>query len=261
METKGVLEKFMIPEGYEVYNPTAPFNYNSREILAARVEPVANQFASTVKFFAKNQDGIWKQDITLPEFEMQDPFITKVGEEYVFGGVQVVLDPANKILLEYATVLYYGKSLESLNFLYKSQPRMKGIRLLELQNGKIGLFTRPQVVSEKDPLGRGRIAFTFIDNLHQIAEGVEKAEIIDGLYGEKEWGGSNEVYELENGSIGVLGHKAHYDETNFKHYYIKVFEFNPITKEVITYKIVLKRDAFPPEVRSVETDLYDILYS
>lgn len=259
--TTGVVEKFTLPTGYDAYNSTPAFNYNGKQVLAARVEPIHNEHDSRVMFFYKTRKQTWKIHRNLPNFQLQDPFITKIGGEYVLGGVEIISVSPAKDWSEYRTVLYKGKELESLNSFYQGPILMKGLRLVELKNGKIALFTRPQVPSQKDMHGRGRIAFSLIKSLDEISAGIENAQIIDGLFSDLEWGGANDVYELEDGNIGVLGHKAFFDENNNRHYYTIAFEINPDTSKLVGYKTVVKRESFPESVKTKRHDLFNVLYT
>ncbi|KKR05833.1 MAG: hypothetical protein UT34_C0002G0340 [candidate division WS6 bacterium GW2011_GWF2_39_15] len=257
---KGKLENFQVPDGHDVYNPTIPFMYNGREIVAIRLEPRINEFASIVVFYQKDGKNRWVRDHKLPSFSMQDPFITKTRNEYILGGVKVTPNPNFPNESNYSTVIYVGKSLENMFLYYESPNKMKGIRILELENRKIAVFSRPQVLSSKDPMGRGRIAFALIDNLTQITVGIQRAEIIEGLYKDEEWGGCNEVHELDNGDLGILGHIAYFDEKGNRHYHVTTFEFNPTTKKVSNHRVIVKREIFPKGIKVKRQDLEDVLY-
>ena len=94
---------------------------------------------------------------------------------------------------------------------------MKDLRLVELQDGSIGVFTRPQ--GEKG--GRGKIGFTRVASLEELSiDQINKAPLLEGQFVDEEWGGCNEIHLLPNGILGVLGHIACFDEQGDRHYYL-----------------------------------------
>jgi hypothetical protein len=191
-------------------------------------------------------------------YNLQDPFIAKISGELVFGGVEVITAEDNPHeIISWVTQFYRGKHIDSLCHFASGPGTMKDIRLIELTDGKIGVFTRPQ----GELGGRGKIGFTIIhslDNLH--AETFLKAEILHGQFVEEEWGGANEVHLLRNGYLGIVGHIACFDDVLNKHYYSMAFAFNPTTYEKTPIKIIAERADFPdgPEKRP---DLEDVIFS
>ncbi|KAI7273300.1 hypothetical protein KC345_g7013 [Hortaea werneckii] len=134
---------------------------------------------------------------------------------------------------------------------------MKDIRLIELQDGRIGVLTRPQ--GERG--GRGQIGFTIIDSLEELNEQTFlEAEILQNQFVREEWGGANEAHLLSNGHVGVLGHIACFDRLGQKHYYSMVFSLNPGTFETTPVKIIAARSDFPigPGKRP---ELQDVIFS
>ena len=74
---------------------------------------------------------------------------------------------------------------------------MKDIRLIAMENGKIGVFTRPQGE------GPGTIGFTTVNSLEQLSIAVINDAPL-GSFMPEEWGGANEIHLLEDGLLGVL---------------------------------------------------------
>ena len=73
---------------------------------------------------------------------------------------------------------------------------MKDLRLAELNDGSIGVLTRPQ--GEKG--GRGKIGFARISSLEELTlDVVEEAPLLEGQFVDEEWGGANEPHILANG--------------------------------------------------------------
>ncbi|MDR2750007.1 MAG: DUF1861 family protein [Clostridiales bacterium] len=148
---------------------------------------------------------------------------------------------------------YRGKSLDDLTYFTTGPDLMKDVRLIDLQNGKIGVFSRPRSLEVRNKYGSDAlIGFTTINSLDELdAEAISSATPIDGLFAVGEWGGCNQAYLLENGNIGIIGHHGYRidadDGTLLKAVYSNTaFELNPETREVPFYKIIGTRSCFPP---------------
>jgi len=89
MAYRGVFLEFDgISEELDVYNPTAPFANEYGISLAARVEPRKRETDSKVMFFIKSGTA-WKLDENAPIFPLQDPFFSRIGNQIIFGGVEL----------------------------------------------------------------------------------------------------------------------------------------------------------------------------
>ena len=211
-----------------------------------------------------------------PTFALQDPFhFNNIGGWQIMGGVQIYeREPDKPGNLGYRTVFYkYKHTLQELvkddgtteePFLV-SPDTMKGIRLSNLPNNKIAMFTRPQ----GGEYGPGKICYTELDSLDDFtAERMQQPEEVLDLFAEGEWGGPNEIHVLTNGKLGILGHVAHYapkDPHNpqsplVKHYYAMTFCFDPATKQASGIKIIATANSFPG-VEPKKDDLGGIIYS
>jgi len=227
-----------------VYNPTRPIKKGDRRFLLGRVEP-KDSTDSRVMFFVE-KDGKW-QYFDHPVFKLEDPFyVENIQGWQVLGGVKTFRNTSGG--LGYKTVFYRYKQCATelidqngnLSDPFAVSPEgMKDIRLVELKNGMIGLFTRPQ----GDKAGLGKIAYSEIASLDQLEEAIPKAKIIDELFFDDEWGGANELHLLEGGKIGVLGHIAT-RKNNVCDYYIMSFIFNPTNLSVSDLKILSTADQF-----------------
>lgn len=131
---------------------------------------------------------------------------------------------------------------------------MKDIRLAQLPDRRIGVFTRP--------LGglyeRGKIGYVELDSLEELGpKHLLGAKIIEDQFASGEWGGANETHVLEKGTIGVLGHIAHEDAEGNKHYYAISFIYDPRDHHATPIKILATRRNFPdgstkrPELKDV----------
>ncbi|PLR75865.1 hypothetical protein CU633_18465 [Bacillus sp. V3-13] len=135
--------------------------------------------------------------------------------------------------------------------------RLFNCRLAELQDGSIGVFTRPQ--GEKG--GRGKIGFTKIGSLDDLTvAAINDAPLLQDQFIEEEWGGANEIHLLKNGLLGVLGHIASFDEEGNRHYYPMSFVFDPESGNFSDIELIAVRDNFL-DGPSKRPDLVDVVFS
>lgn len=240
----------------DVYNITAPFEHDGEEVILGRVEERDSEFSQV--FFFTFSDEVWIPRAHTHTYNLQDPCVTRIKGELIVGGVEVITagDDPQKIV-SWVTQFYRGYRIDSMQHFSSGPAMMKDIRLIELQDGRIGVLTRPQ--GERG--GRGKIGFTIIDSLEELNEQTFlEAEIFQDQFVPEEWGGANEAHLLKNGHVGVLGHIACFDHKGKKHYYSMVFSLNPGTFETTPIKIIAARSDFPigPGKRP---DLQDVIFS
>jgi hypothetical protein len=240
----------------DVYNITAPFMDDGEPVIAGRVEHRDNE-ASDIMFFV-NRKGEWVPRPGSPVFTLQDPFFSFIQGEIVFGGVEVYFDGHDRhFVTSWRTVFYRGPRIGSLELFAKGPLTMKDIRLVDLRNGRIGVFTRPMMIDG----ARAMIGYTEIDDLSELTEEViDRAELLRNQFLPEEWGGANEAHLLQNGMIGVLGHIARMEQNNIRHYYPITFCFDPATRQHSRLKLIASRDMFP-EGPAKRPDLQDVLFS
>lgn len=245
---------FLGVSGYDVYNPTAVFSYRGKNMICARVEKRDSE-DSTAVFFYENGKNTFAPAEGFPVFEIQDPCLTKLYGNYILGGTCVEKDAAGRIC-SWRTVFYQGASLEELTYWTCGPTGMKDVRLCECADGGIGVFTRPQ----GEIGGRGSIGFYIAKNESEVcAEQMAAAPLLDLFY-EKDWGGVNAAYLLEDGRIGVLGHIAAFTGNDIRHYYPMIFIFNPDSREYTVPRLAAMREDFLPG-ESKREDLQDVLFS
>ncbi|MDM5153114.1 DUF1861 family protein [Bacillus sp. DX1.1] len=239
----------------DVYNITAPFEDQGELVIAGRVESRDSEH-SQVYFFVE-KDGKWAPREGAPVFELQDPFVTRINDDLVFGGVQIFPHPERQGSLGWRTVFYKGKNISDLKEFAKGPNGMKDLRLVQLQDGSIGVLTRPQ--GEKG--GRGKIGFSRIPSLDQFTTDlVNETPLLKGQFIDEEWGGANEPRLLSNGLIGVLGHIAYFDEEENRHYYPMAFALDPHTSEITDIQLISMRSNFLPGPAK-RPDLEDVVFS
>jgi len=237
----GKLIKFEGTNGKDIYNITAPFEIDGEKIIAGRVESRETERDSQVCFF-KEQDDAWTLKPDAPTFSMQDPFVTKIGQELILGGVKTFELEEDQQGLYYRTEFFRGENLKGLTKFAEGPPNMKDIRVLALPSGEIAVFTRPQGTIG----GRGKIGFMVVPELEALATtDFLKATIIEGQFCDDEWGGANELHSLEDGRIGVVGHIGSMDSNDKKHYYAMAFIFDPQTETASPLRIIATRKNFP----------------
>lgn len=244
--------------GQDVYNPTAPFELDGERLLAARVEARDTE-VSQIVFFAAGSDGVWRPRPGAPVFErMQDPCVAFVGGQLVLGGVEIEIEPGGRIS-GWSMPFFRGQGLEDLRFFGRGPAGMKDIRLVELDEGRVGVATRPQ--GEKG--GRGTIGWTELAGLDELTpEKLQAAPLIDGQFEPFEWGGANELHRLSDGAVGVLGHIACFGPGRppTKHYYPMAFCLEPGTAAVSPLRILATRADFPAAAAK-RPELEDVVFS
>ncbi|WP_438351121.1 MTP-1 family protein [Paenibacillus sp. FA6] len=224
----------------DVYNITAPFEDKGEKVIAGRVESRDSE-SSMVVFFVESGTGTWSPREGAPSFQMQDPFFTRIGGDLVLGGVETFPHPTIENALMWRTLFYKGSSIETLQFFFKGPDEMKDLRIVELNDGSVGVFTRPQ--GEKG--GRGKIGYVRIPSIADLTiDVIEKAPLLTGQFHDDEWGGANELHVLQDGRIGVLGHIACFDDNRDRHYYPMAFIFDPNTENYSPMKLIAVRSDF-----------------
>lgn len=242
-------------EGFDVYNITAPFSDGARTVIAGRVERRDSEKSQV--FFFEERDGEWHLIADAPRFSLQDPFFTFIGGELVFGGVEV-FEVAHG--LAWRTAFFRGKDIFTLVPFFQGPMGMKDIRLTQLPDGRVGIFTRPQGAVG----GRGTIGYIEADSLDDLSlELLGKAPLLEAMFHPLDWGGANETVPLPGGAIGVLSHVACFDgdqPPGDRHYYASTFVFDPKSKRFRDFKIIASRAQFSPGPAK-RPDLMDVVFS
>lgn len=240
----------------DVYNITAPFEDDGELVIAGRVES-RNSEHSEIYFFVE-RNGEWLPRQGAPVLTLQDPFYTRIGEELIVGGVQTFPHPKKENALMWRTSLYKGKDIAGLKPFFMGPDGMKDLRLIELHDGTVGVFTRPQWKGRKG--GRGKIGFFQVSSLADLTKkGIEEAPLLDQQFFDSEWGGANEAHRLKGGRIGVVGHIACYDKQE-RRYYPMVFTLDPKTGEHTDIELIAVRANFISGP-SKRPDLQDVVFS
>ena len=124
-----------------------------------------------------------------------------IGGELVVGGVEYPVDLGDG-RAGWRMVFHRGRALEALEPFLVGPDHMKDIRLVEVEDGRVGVFSRPQ----GECGGRGTIGFTTVASLSELtASAIEQAPLLRHQFRQEEWGGANQAHLLKDGTLGVLG--------------------------------------------------------
>lgn len=233
-------------DGLDVYNPSIPFESAGRTVIAGRVESRDSEKSRTV--FFEPRGSVWTPVVGAPVLPLQDPFVSFFHDGLVVGGVNVTWDGDR--LVEYHTDFYKGKDIFHLALFLSGPTFMKDVRLLELPDGRVAVFSRPQGQPMLDKYGCiAKIGFAVAPSLEAVTAGfIEDAPLLEGHFLPDEWGGSNQLYNLKNGLVGVIGHESWgetLDGVFYIHYYSMAFAIDPATRRMTPSKVIGTRDCFP----------------
>lgn len=250
--------RFTGVDGYDVYNISTPFCSDGKTYIAGRVEKRETEF-SCVRIF--EQTGANEYAAVFPELtfhNLQDPFVTTVQGEIVLGGVQIVSHPLDASrIISWQTLFFRGKSVSQLHLCAVGPSCMKDIRICELADGRVAVFSRPQGKIG----GKGKIGFTTINSLDELcADTILEAKVDPSFFLEDEWGGCNEVHRLKNGLLGIMGHIAFRTEEGL-HYQAMCFVLDPATGKHTAPRIVATRKDISASPACKRPDLIDVLFT
>lgn len=201
-------------DGYDVYNCSVPFEYGGRTCLFGRVERRAVWAHSTARLFEQIGTDRYRLVQDAMVYPLEDPFISRIHGELVLGGTHVRISQG--AIDTYHCYFYRGSDPADLSFFTSGPRKMKDIRLVELADSRIGVFSRPRGKEIAQKYGSEAIVgFTVINSLDELnAAVVQNAPRVENLFGPGEWGGCNQCYQLKDGLIGVVGHKSYMDRQN-----------------------------------------------
>lgn len=139
-QQENVLLTFTGVDGYDVYNCSIPFTWEGREYIFGRVERREEWARSWVRLFEKSGKDTYALVPGSMIYQLEDPFIQMIHGELVLGGTSVEKESGN--VKTYRGYFYRGKKLDDLVYFTTGPDRMKDIRLVELRDGRIGVFSR-----------------------------------------------------------------------------------------------------------------------
>ena len=238
-------------EGWDVYNCSVPFRFDGGRYIFGRVEKHEKWIASHIALFRETGKDEWTRDERFNELELEDPYVQIVKGELIVGGTFIKRDAQGKFLT-YIGRFFRGKDPLSLKHFADGPDQMKDIRMVELKNGRIGVFSRPRGEDVRKKYGSEAVVGYFeIASLDEFtAEKAQNAEIIPGLFGKDEWGGCNQGYAMKDGRILVAAHlscsgPAATNGIPRQIYMNAAFVFDPAAFRATEPKIVATRSFYP----------------
>lgn len=238
---ESVVLRFHGVDGFDVYNCSIPFAYAGKRYIYGRVERREEWMRSWVRLFVETGTDEWTLVPDSMIYQLEDPFISLWQDQLILGGTHVRI--AQEKLDTYYDYFYRGRQLENLKYFATGPDFMKDIRLVQLADGRLGIFSRPRVANEAS------IGFAIVDDLDALtAEAVQHAVPLSGILGEGEWGGCNQAYLLESGKIGVIGHQSYSEIRNGQEvlvYLNTAFVMDPLSLSVLHHQIIGARSSYP----------------
>ncbi len=234
--------------GFDVYNCSIPFCWNGKRYIYGRVERRNEWARSFVRLFEESGRDHWRPAEDSVLYQLEDPFVAKIGGEMVMGGTHVRKKSGR--IDTYYGYFYRGTDLNDLYYFTTGPDYMKDIRLVQMDEGRIGVFSRPRNGTFEDGAASA-IGFAVISSLDELtAEVIENAPRLRGLFGPGEWGGPNQAYLLDSGKIGVIGHmswedRAPDDGEKLQVYVNSSFVLDPDTRDVLDFRIIGCRSRYP----------------
>lgn len=246
--TEAAILKFHGIDGYDVYNCSLPFWWEGKHYIFGRVERRNEWMRSWVRLFEECGKDEWKIVPNSMIYQLEDPYISKVQDELVLGGTHVKVKSGQ--LDTYYGYFYKGVDINDLYYFTTGPDYMKDIRLVQLADGKIGVFSRPRSEEIMKKYGcESMVGFSVIDSLEELTEEViQNAPYVEGLFGPGEWGGCNQAYLLESGKVGVIGHISYINQMEgheVSSYMNMSFVIEPRTRKVEDFKIIGTRSCYP----------------
>ncbi|CCW63538.1 unnamed protein product [Phytomonas sp. EM1] len=238
---ESVLLTFKGVDGWDVYNCSVPFFWKGKKHMYGRVEKRSEWASSHVRLFVETG----KDEFTvLPEgmtWLLEDPFIQKINDMPIFGGTRI-RKSVGRVVSCYCD---FYKGDPEIGYYFTTGPdNMKDVRLVQMQDGRIGIFTRSN--TDIYPW----IGFTIIDRIEGFTpKAIESAEPFDVMH-PGVMGGVSQAFQLSSGKIGCIA-RCHYDskDNNDKALSVCVnysFVLDPETREVDLERIIATRACFPP---------------
>lgn len=236
-------------EGFDVYNCSIPFEWEGKTYMYGRVERRYEWARSWVRLFEKTGEDEYTLVPDDMIYQLEDPFVSVVQGQLVLGGTHVRMRSGE--VETYYGYFYRGTDIHNLYYFTTGPDYMKDIRLVDLKNGKIGVFSRPRDEEIEKKYGSGSmIGFTTVNSLDELTDQVIfNATPILGIFDIGEWGGCNQPILLENGNIGVIGHQSYKQPVEggdpLEVYVNTAFEFNPETFAVTHNRVIGTRSCYP----------------
>lgn len=241
--------RFLGVDGFDVYNCSVPFTWHGETYLFGRVEPRDQWADSYSLLFRRREQDTYELVERSRQYQLEDPYIFIHDGEMVLGGTHVVKSRGE--IAEIVSYFYCGTDPFCLRYFTSGPSGMKDIRLVDLADGKIGLFTRPRSQEILKQYGsESMIGFAEMESLDELdSDAVNGAELIHGIFENGQWGGCNQAYLLDDGTVGVIGHLSNtvhrtegVDQLSYRN---MSFTFDPGTREASHLQVIAGRGDYP----------------
>ncbi|MDR2101113.1 MAG: DUF1861 family protein [Treponema sp.] len=245
---ESALLNFKGVEGFDVYNCSIPFRREGKRYIFGRVERREEYARSWTRLFEETGKDEWTVVKNSMIYPLEDPYISRIQNQFVLGGTHVRMSQG-KIATLYA-YFYRGRDIHDMYYFTTGPDFMKDIRLVELADGRIGVFSRPRNKEIMEKYGsQAMVGFGIINSLEDLnAEVIQKTPYLEGLFEYGQWGACNQAYLLASGRIGVIGHFGYMegDEKNPQLVYFSIsFVVDPVEAKVRDLKVIGSRKCFP----------------
>lgn len=247
-----VLQFEGIEKGYDVYNCSIPFAWRGTRYIFGRVEPHDKWASSRTMLFRESGKDRWARVLEFGTLELEDPYVQRIGGELVVGGTRVTKVAGTTVDYRGAFYRDHGKGPLQLEYFTTGPKMMKDIRLVEIEKGRIGVFTRPRGEDVRAKYGsESVIGYVEIASLDELTpEKIESAPVVEGIFGKDEWGGCNQAYLRPDGTILVAGHlcclgPAASNGQPRQVYCNAAFRFDPKTHAASHIRLVATRRMYP----------------
>lgn len=241
LKDTGIMLRFEGVDGYDVYNCSVPFREGDGWYIYGRVERRTEWANSQVRLFERIAPDTYAAVKDAPVYALEDPFVQWIDGELVLGGTHVRKDAQGGVAT-YWCDFYRGRGTRDLSLFATGPDRMKDVRLIALEGGGVGVFSRPKGADGAS------IGYTEIPSLDALTEQViQGAPAIENLMAVDVWGGCNQCYRLADGRIGVIGHMSYTDvpRGNLAVYTNVSFIFDPAARAVSSLQVIATRRSYP----------------
>lgn len=246
------------------YNQSEPITIDNQEIILTREEPRSSEI-SACKFYLHNTaNDAWEpMPSTEPMLGYQDPsYIGQINNQKYFTAINTEADKSGNIINYWSELFLIKDDVNNIEKIAQGPSKSKGLRLIQTATDNIEGFIRMQ----GGRFERGKICHFQISSIEELPETLSKIEespeIVD-IFDSSEWGGVNDLHQLPDGRIGVLGHIARFvtdTGEDKKEYYIITAIYDPKTKSMSDLKIILGRKDIKIEAEAKRPDLENVLY-
>lgn len=243
---ESVKVKFIGVDGYDVYNCSIPFVWQGKKYIYGRVERRSEWARSTVALFEETGKDEFTKVKDSFVYQLEDPYVAYIDDLLVLGGTHVLKE--RELVKTYYGYFYRGTDLNDMYYFTTGPDYMKDIRLVQMPDKRIGVFSRPRSKEILEKYGsESMVGFRIINNLDELtAEAVATAPLVHNTFEDMQWGGCNQCYMLSSGFIGIIGHKCYNDEENNNSVYLNVaYIFDPNKNEMVSSKVIATRKSYP----------------